>query len=104
MSNSVELVRQAEKKAEEVVAAANNESNQIISDAKKAAEKTIGDGENASRLRFADSVEAAHKTNRDLMDEFNVELDAEIQSLKDTTRHKTAGAAQLVYKHLASAE
>ena len=100
MTNSVEMVRQAERKSETIVAGANSEANQIIDKAKKAADTIITDGVKASRDRIADSVTAAHQTNRTLMDKFSVEIDAEIESLKDLTKDRTAEAVERVYQAL----
>jgi vacuolar-type H+-ATPase subunit H len=96
------MVRQAERKSEEVVSAANNEANQIISDAKKTAASMIADGARSSESKTEQAVAAAHEANRALMDEFSAELEAEVRALKASAAEKTGEAVELVYRSFGS--
>ena len=102
MSNSVEMVRQAERKSEEVVTAANYEASKIISDAKKAAASVIADGARSSESETEQAVAAAHDANRVLMDEFSIELEAEVRALKASAAEKTDEAVELIYRSFGS--
>ena len=101
MTSSVEMVRQAEQKSEETVSSADYEAGQIIGAANKAAASIIAGGIEASKGRFADSVAGAHRENHTLMEEFSVEIDAEVQSLIESTRPRIAGAVESVFLSIA---
>ena len=101
MSDAIERVKAAERTSEEIITGAHNEAAQMISEAKKLAENIIFDGVKAVREKVADSIAAARRTSADLMEKLAVELDGEIQALKDSAAAGKAEAVELIYKSLA---
>ena len=96
MPEVIEMVKDAERRSEANLAAADAEAEKIIGDAKKAAERLVGDRVKAAADRAADRVAAAERENSALMDKSTTELNAEIQSLKNSANDKMAKAVDLV--------
>jgi vacuolar-type H+-ATPase subunit H len=100
LTNSVEQVKVAERRAEEVIANARNEASRIIDVAGETAAEIIADGTRASKERAGNSVAAAHQANSVLMERLSVDLEAQIQSLRDGALNKQSEAVEMIYRSL----
>lgn len=100
LANPVEMVRNAEQRYEDVINGAYEKAGQIIENAKKTAERMAAEGLKTSADKLEDSISAAQQANSTLMDEFLIDLGAEVRSMKDSAKIKTATAAELVFHSL----
>ena len=101
MANSIERVRDAERKAEELITGAHAEAKQIVERAKMAAEGIIADGIKISMDNAAEAIAAAHLENRTLLEKLSVDLETERQALENIARNRAAQAVEQIYKSMA---
>ena len=100
MSDTIEQIRDAENRAEEIVSCARDEAARIIEGAKKEAERIIADAVKAANDKAANSVSAARETARAYMDKLTVDFAGEIQTLKAAAAERMDEAAGLICEHM----
>ena len=98
--NSIDRIKVAEQKADELLSSAQKEAASIISDAKIAAKSLIDDSEKAAKDSVANSIIETQQANRVLMDELNAVLDIEMQALKDAAVSRMAETVELIHKSM----
>lgn len=98
--NSIEAVREAESKAEEITRAAAQESAVIVDEAQNKAILMENEAEDAARGKAADNIAAAHKESQKALEDSMEALNGEMQALCNNARKHQSDAIKMILASL----
>lgn len=98
--NSIEQIRAAEQKADEVLKAAAAEAKRLVDEARKTAAEQDALAEDAARQKAADGADAAQKAGQAALEQSLQSLEGEMNALKDAARGNQPKAVEMILEAL----
>lgn len=99
--NSIDMVREAEVKADETLREASQRAAQIVDEAYAKAVEIANTAEDEARAQAASQVAAAHEENKKILEQAIGELGGEIEDFKAKARENQVQAVMAVLRSIA---
>lgn len=99
--HSIELVREAELKAEETLRAATQQAAQIVDEAYEKAVQQENAAEDEANNTALEQVAAAHKNSQKTLEQAMTDLNGEMEALADKARQNQVQAVMSILRAMA---